>query len=154
MRVLVIGEEWRPVPSFPGYEVSNRGRVRSLKHRWGVRNTPKILSVRIRPDGRSDVKVCLNGKECRPLVHRLVLEAFVGPCPAGLECLHIDGNPQNFSPDNLRWGTRSENMYDQTRLGEKDIRGARNPNYKHGRYAGRNRREQMQKWREQRRVAV
>ncbi len=46
-------------------------------------------------------------------VHQLVLEAFVGPCPSGLECRHLDGNPDNNQLENLRWGTRLENMADK-----------------------------------------
>jgi hypothetical protein len=42
-------------------------------------------------------------------VHRLVLEAFVGPCPPDMECLHGDDVPDNNVLTNLRWGTKSEN---------------------------------------------
>jgi hypothetical protein len=50
-------------------------------------------------------------------VHRLVLEAFVGPCPAGMVCRHLDGNPANNRPENLCWGTVAENVADQFRHG-------------------------------------
>jgi hypothetical protein len=43
-------------------------------------------------------------------VHQLVCEAFHGPCPAGLETLHEDENGLNNRPENLRWGTRKENL--------------------------------------------
>jgi hypothetical protein len=43
-------------------------------------------------------------------VHRLVCEAFHGPCPPGLETLHGDENGLNNRPENLRWGTRKENL--------------------------------------------
>lgn len=52
-------------------------------------------------------------------VHRLVLEAFVGPAPAGTEGCHNDGNPQNNALSNLRWDTHAENMLDQVRHGTK-----------------------------------
>lgn len=56
-------------------------------------------------------------------VHRLVLEAFVGACPGGMMCRHLDGNPRNNFVDNLRWGTMKENAQDAklhgtNRLGE------------------------------------
>jgi hypothetical protein len=44
-------------------------------------------------------------------VHRLVCEAFNGPPPSpGLDCEHIDENPRNNRPENLRWATRKENL--------------------------------------------
>ena len=53
------------------------------------------------------------GTSIRLYVHVLVLEAFVGPCPKGMECLHGDGNPSNNALSNLRWGTRVENAGDK-----------------------------------------
>lgn len=50
-------------------------------------------------------------------VHRLVLESFTGPAPEGMECLHIDGDKTNNHLDNLRWGTRQENILDIVRHG-------------------------------------
>lgn len=52
-------------------------------------------------------------------VGRLVLEAFVGPCPPGMECCHNDDNPTNNTLGNLRWGTHSDNMRDAYRNGHK-----------------------------------
>jgi hypothetical protein len=46
-------------------------------------------------------------------VHRLVLEAFVGPNPEGMVCRHLDGNPRNNHVGNLAWGTHVENGADQ-----------------------------------------
>jgi hypothetical protein len=43
-------------------------------------------------------------------VHHLVLEAFVGPCPEGMECLHGDDIPDNNILSNLQWGTRLANV--------------------------------------------
>lgn len=49
----------------------------------------------------------IRGKNYR--VHRLVLAAFVGPCPEGKECSHKDGNKLNNHVSNLEWATRLEN---------------------------------------------
>lgn len=52
----------------------------------------------------------LNGHLKQHRVHRLVLTAFVGPCPDGMECLHGEGGALDNRLTNLRWGTKSENM--------------------------------------------
>lgn len=50
-------------------------------------------------------------------MHRLVLEAFVGPCPIGMEACHNDGDTSNNQVDNLRWDTRSSNHMDKEKHG-------------------------------------
>jgi hypothetical protein len=59
------------------------------------------------------------GRSQTTAVHRIVLEAFVGPCPEGMECCHNDGNPRNNNVTNLRWDTRSANQMDSVRHGTK-----------------------------------
>lgn len=50
-------------------------------------------------------------------VHRLVALAFIGPCPEGMEVLHINGEPDDNRLENLRYGTRAENVADTIRHG-------------------------------------
>jgi hypothetical protein len=50
-------------------------------------------------------------------MHILVLEAFVGPRPAGMEGCHWDDDPTNNHLSNLRWDTRSANARDAVRNG-------------------------------------
>lgn len=124
------------------YEVSNLGRVRSLdrvkecKH-WDHYNGRIIKEMRrfrgqvLRPGPQSPsghLSVAI-GKGNSRLVHALVLEAFVGPCPDGRECCHADDNPSNNRLDNLRWGTRSDNLLDAVRNGKKPV-GERSPRAK------------------------
>ncbi|WP_248099523.1 HNH endonuclease signature motif containing protein [Corynebacterium kefirresidentii] len=45
-------------------------------------------------------------------VHRLVMAAFVGPCPDGMEVCHNDGNPANNYVGNLRYDTHQANYAD------------------------------------------
>lgn len=77
--------------------------------------------VRLRPtsdeDGYLRVFIYSNGSRQRRAVHRLVLLAFVGPCPPGLEACHKDGNPANNALTNLRWDTHQNNINDRSRLG-------------------------------------
>jgi hypothetical protein len=102
--MTVHGDQWVQIPSYPGYEVSDSGCVRS-------RRTGKLLSLSTKrgkhPYQRAHL--CQEGKARYVLVHRLVLESFVGPCPDGMQALHLDNNPRNNRLDNLRWGTAKEN---------------------------------------------
>lgn len=118
-------EVWRGVPSWPGYEVSDHGQVRSLDreipgNRPGLTSWRggQLLKLKAQAHG-GHLVVALHsaGKRRDVLVHRLVLEVFVGPCPAGMEGLHWDDNPANNTITNLRWGTRSVNQLDAVRNG-------------------------------------
>lgn len=118
-------EQWLPVPGYEGYyEVSDHGRVRSLpravqytgRGTWRLRGRMLTLqSSRKSPYLR--VPLSRGGKVVTTLVHRLVLETFVGPCPPGMECCHNDGNPCNNPVSNLRWDTRTANSLDAVRHG-------------------------------------
>jgi hypothetical protein len=46
-------------------------------------------------------------------VARLVLLAFVGPCPDGMECCHTNGNRTDNRLTNLRWDTPKANAADK-----------------------------------------
>ena len=58
-------------------------------------------------------------------VHQLVLMAFVGPCPKGMEACHYpDRSPSNNCAGNLRWGTAVDNAKDRDKHG-RTVRGER-----------------------------
>lgn len=112
-------ETWRAVPGYEGiYEVSDAGRVRSLDRldNRGRRTTGRVLAERPLRDGRVRVSLAKNGQTVDGYVYRLVLEAFVGPCPKGMEALHWDDVRSNNTLSNLRWGTRTDNMRDMSRI--------------------------------------
>jgi hypothetical protein len=77
------------------------------------------IGLRERP-GSGTKKTCL--------VHRLVAEAFLPPCPSPLhEVAHRDGDINNNHYTNLKWATRQENIRDRTAhgtnpVGEKNAR--------------------------------
>lgn len=120
-------ERWKAVRGYEGlYEVSNMGRVRSLDRitlrrdiqgilrQWKYKG--RLLRRNINEDGY--YKVGLSKVTSKNfLVHRLVLESFIGPRPPGKESIHKDGNYQNAKLSNLRWGTHMENMHDKVRHG-------------------------------------
>lgn len=120
-------EEWRDVPGFVGkYQVSDVGRIRSLDREVrtakGVQHWPgKVLSPFVDSTGYLYANLGNGGggggsaKKC--LLHRLVLTAFKGAAPDGMEACHHDGNRQNASLSNLRWDTRPNNAADRRRHG-------------------------------------
>lgn len=97
-----------------GYRVGDDGMVWSCVYPAGPgkRRFGEWKLLKPSPQYRGHMAVYLGRKDCRH-VHRLVLEAFVGPCPEGMECRHLDGNPGNNVLSNLAWGTRKENILDR-----------------------------------------
>lgn len=101
-------EHWRRIPWYPDYEVSDWGHVRTYK----VRGSKHKVSLMPRPlkqfgDGRGRLCVKLEGKTHK--VHKLVMWAFVGPRPEGMDIDHLDGNPHNNRLDNLTYETPALN---------------------------------------------
>ena len=113
------------VPGWEGkYEVSDHGRVRSkarlVASRWPSYQRPvreSILMACPNSWGYPQVRLCDADVTRVARVHRLVLEAFIGPCPAGMEACHEDDDPTNNTLANLRWDTPSENQFDRVRRG-------------------------------------
>lgn len=120
-------EIWLPIPGYEKrYLVSNLGRVKSLPRKARGRSScVRMLQGKLK-------KPCVgtNTKYPYPVVglwkknvghvfpiHRLVLAAFIGPCPLGMEACHNDGDPLNCQLSNLRWDTRSANQMDRVEHG-------------------------------------
>lgn len=120
------GVTYKSIEGFPGYCVGDDGSVFSSNTRngsalinngWRDDGPWRPLVETKKMDGYPAVTLCCNGKRKERKIHRIVLEAFVGPRPEGMECLHKDGNPRNNCLDNLSWGTRKENGADKVRHG-------------------------------------
>jgi hypothetical protein len=103
---------YKPIPGYPGYEVSDRGRVRSLK------KGGRLLRPIARDNNRSHPSVHLiQGGVCRhEYIHRLVLLAFVGPCPKGMQARHYPRRNGNRL-ENLSWATPLVNQKDRDEHG-------------------------------------
>lgn len=99
-------ENWRPYPNDPRYQVSDHGRVR------GIKGQP----LKPIPTKQGYLQVSFAGLGTA-LIHRVVLETFVGPCPEGMECCHWDDVRTNNRLSNLRWGTSGDNNLDMVRNG-------------------------------------
>ena len=114
MEGQTINEEWRPIAEFKGeYEVSNLGRVRSMKRYGGM--VGRIMPQTRQPSGRGGkltyyaVMLHMNNKPYCRKVHRLVAEAFI-PNPDNLPQInHKDGCKTNNVATNLEWCTAKAN---------------------------------------------
>ncbi len=110
---------FRPIDGYPAYRVSRDGEVESCWSRTvHKRLTSTCLPLKPVHRGRYlTVNLSDGVKKKRRYIHRLVLAAFVGPCPEGMVCRHLDGNPSNNRVENLAWGTYTENEQDKHRHG-------------------------------------
>lgn len=86
-------ERWLPVGKFPGYEVSDFGRVRRA-------DNGHIHSPYPNADGRLRVGLHLNGVRKLMVIHRLVADAFIGSTD-GVDVKHKDGDVANNAASNL-----------------------------------------------------
>lgn len=126
-------EIWKDIKYYEHiYQVSNKGRVKSLKRMKKIKNNrlqpvpERIRSPSINKGGYSIIQLWKDNLVVYCLVSRLVLETFIGPCPNDMECCHNDGDPSNNRLENLRWDTRSGNMSDRITHGTHN-RGDRHP---------------------------
>ena len=125
-------EEWKDIPGFDGYQVSNLGRVRSfwILHHDGrgsfpvIGNSPRLLRQSIDKKGYAHVYLYKQpeGIRCGRMVHRLVAEAFVPGYFDSASVDHINpchGEIKDNSAENLQWVSLRKNVqksfYDGTR---------------------------------------
>src|SRR5260221_10985959 len=96
-------ERWRDVPGRRGYRVSDRGRVKSVDR--VLSDGRQAGGMMLTPYGDEDgyQRVSIAGRTVA--VHILVLEAFAGPKPPGMEACHGNGDRSCNDLSNLRWGT-------------------------------------------------
>ena len=116
---------FRPIAGYAGYRVGTDGSVWSARVRKGIGKGGSIAVIgrkwkRLNPSktefGHLYVTLSkLGGKQKFLLVHRLALEAFVGPCPERMECRHLNGVPWDNQIENLVWGTGKENGEDKAK---------------------------------------
>lgn len=116
-------ERWLPIPDFPGYQVSDLGRVYS-EGRWSGGKSQgrryregRILTPLIDARGYPKYALSVDGHQRQVHAHTLVLTAFVGPRPPGMECCHGPAGPGDPALTNLRWDTHGNNLRDKVRDG-------------------------------------
>lgn len=123
---------------FPGYRVGDDGSVwtriatRAKSEGRGVEAFLSASWRELKPAERSKnsrylfVTLYNSTRKWQASVHILVLLAFVGPCPVGMEGCHQDGNHKNNKLTNLRWGSRKSNALDRIKHGTQ-IKGTKHP---------------------------
>ena len=114
---MKLDEEFRDVIGYEDvYSVSNLGRVRRDAG-GGSAVVGRILRPAVYSHGYPQIVLSLKGVRTNRMVHRLVVEAFLGPCPQGLEVNHLDGCKTNNQVGNLEYVTRSKNHLHAFQLG-------------------------------------
>jgi HNH endonuclease len=130
---IVDGLDWswafvsfKPVQDFPPYCIGSNGTVWTLWERRYPKGRIGVLMVigetwkrmKSKHKGRHrQINLCYEEIRLTVVIHHLVLEAFIGPCPPGMEGCHFDDNPYNNRLSNLRWDTSEENKADALRNG-------------------------------------
>ena len=122
--------EWKDVVGYEGlYEVSDTGVVRSNLRILYYKDALHVHSSKVlKPDENRSYKnkdrvtslrvtLSKDNIQRRFMVHQLVMGAFIGPCPKGMEIAHNDGNPYNNRPENLRYTSHSDNEMDKIEHG-------------------------------------
>jgi hypothetical protein len=119
-------ELWKAISGFPGYEVSNIGRVRSIDRLVRVmqNGTPSVRRYRGRVLKQTRVRaywqivLCKEEENKTCLVHRLVARAFLPKPTRGRDNVrHKDDDGGNNKIGNLEWGSQQDNIDDKVKRG-------------------------------------
>jgi len=115
-------EIWKEIEnSYGPYEISSEGRLR----RYG-----RLLKPRMHPKlGYVQAAIYFSKYQAKyPLVHRLVVETFIGIIPSGCQVNHKNGNRSDNRIENLEVMTASENnLHAYSVLGKERPSGSKHP---------------------------
>lgn len=109
----MANELWKPVKGYEGfYEVSNKGRVRSVERRdaRGQLRKSKIMSVK-KIQNAKKVTFFRDGKSKTFTLKKLVADAFLEKPKADEKLVCIDGNPDNICAENLKWKKKAQKKH-------------------------------------------
>ena len=112
-------EEWLPIPGWEGaYEGSSLGNIRSVERAvtdkiGRVRTFPsKVLKPRPGVKGQPFVNLCRDGACKNYTPGSLVALTFHGPRPEGEVVRHLNDDPWDNRPENIKYGAQRENVWD------------------------------------------
>ena len=126
-----LEEIWKPIEGYPYYEISTRGRVRSINRTTKRKGRDGEIKIKGKILRQRWNKICKcyfmdliheNGVRKTAYPHKLTALMFV-PNDDPLKkkmIIHTDNNPRNNCADNLQWMTRSEHMKWQFDQGNKN----------------------------------
>lgn len=122
MQLSSARKAWLPVLGFEDtHRVSDQGDVITLDRvvvdiRGNKKSAKgKILKPTRKSNGYFHLTLNANGQQKTMHVHRIVLEAFSGLCPDGMEALHRNGDKSDNRLENLSWDSHVENCADRSR---------------------------------------
>jgi hypothetical protein len=108
-------EVWKPIKGYEGlYEISNLGRIKSLP-KPNYKSKIKILKPPLNTYGYCYVTFFKDKHKYNYLIHRLVLQAFIGY--SDMQCNHKNGIKTDNRLENLEYCTQSENMIHAYQIG-------------------------------------
>ena len=113
-------ERWKPIFGYDGmYEVSDLGRVRSLKY-----GKTRVLRTSKNNSGYLLVDLCKDGKRHRFLVHRLVAQAFVpNDDESKTQINHRNEDKTENKVSNIEWcSAQYNNTYNDLHLRKKNVK--------------------------------
>lgn len=114
--IELIDEQWNSVPDYElYYEVSNKGRIRSLPRKAKTANGERTVHGRVMKEsvntsGYSTIRLFKDGRGETVMIHRLVALVFISNPDNKPQVNHKDFNRRNNNADNLEWTTRQENI--------------------------------------------
>jgi HNH endonuclease len=97
----------KSISGYADYSIREDGAV--FSHKKGKRR--RLAAIKGK-NGYLHVSLWMDNKGKLIYIHHLLLSTFVSPRPDGCECLHANGDRTDNCLDNLRWGTRKENVGD------------------------------------------
>lgn len=114
-------EIWKDVIGYEGiYQVSNLGNVKRISKFRGV-NKAYLNDYCLKPldngKGYLRIKLTINNKSKRVMLHRIIAEAFIENPNNYPVINHIDGNKKNNQIKNLEWCTQKYNCQHSVKIG-------------------------------------